>query len=96
MTGRRSRSLNVVSSHRTGVESVGRETSDCERSRLGGELGKGGGGGGAGEGVARDNSILLGDRWRRPGKHYFSLSSNCYKLLWGSCWDCCTDKMITN
>ena len=62
MTGRRSRSLTVASSQRTGVESVGRETSDCERSRLGRELGEGGGGGGAGEGVARDDSILLGDR----------------------------------
>ena len=94
MTGRRSRSLTIVSSQRTGGESVGREASDCEKAKLGGGLGEGGGGGGARECVASNESILLGDRWRRPGEYHFSLSSNCYKHLWSSCWDCCTGKMI--
>ena len=35
---------------------------------------EGGGGGGAGDSVAGDDSITLGDRWRRPGELHFSLS----------------------
>ena len=48
----------------------------------GGGLGKRGGGGGAGEGVADDDSILLGGRWGRPGELHLSLSSYCPKHLW--------------
>ena len=52
----------------------------------GGGLGEGGGGGGAGEGVTGDDSITLGDRWRRPEEHNFSLSRNCCEHLWRSRW----------
>ena len=39
-------------------------------------MGEGGGGGGAGEGVTGDDSITLGERWRRPGERNHPLSRN--------------------
>ena len=54
---------------------------------MGGGLGEGGGRGGAGEGVACNESITLGHRWRRPGEVHLSLSSNCLKHLWSTTRD---------
>ena len=47
-------------------------------------MGEGGEGGGAGEGVTGDDSIVMRDRWRRPGEHNLPLSRNCSKLIWRS------------
>ena len=52
---------------------------------MGGES-REGGGGRAGEGVAGDDSILLGHRRRRPGEVDLSLSNICYKHLRRTSW----------
>ena len=84
-SSRRSRAPEVVSSQRTGVVSVGRETSDSGRVRLVGRQGEGGGGGGAGEGVVINGSMEM-SHMRRPGEYHMSLSNNCLKNLWSICW----------
>ena len=40
-------------------------------------LWEGGGGGRAGDGVVGEDSIVLGDRRRRPGKQNLSFSRDC-------------------
>ena len=72
---RRSKAFTVAHSQRASVDSVRREPSHCLRGGLDRErLGEGGGG--AGEGVAGENSIMLGHRWGRPGKEHFPLPFN--------------------
>ena len=74
---RRSKASTVAHSQRAGVDSVRREPSHCLRGGLDREgLREGGGGGGAGEGVTGEDSIMLGHRWRRPGKEPFPLPFN--------------------
>ena len=91
---RRSRSLTVAGHQRTRIISVGREASNCERARLGRRLGERGEGGRTGESVVYDDSILQGDRRRRPGEIHFSLSSNCKKFVRSTTGNYCGKQII--
>ena len=86
--------MTVVGHQRTGIASVGREASNCERARLGGRLGERGEGGKTGESVVCDDSILHGDRRRRPGEIHFSLSSNCKKFVRSTTGNYCGKQII--
>ena len=86
---RRSKASTVPRNQSAGVDDVGREPSHCLRGDLDWEgLGEGGGWGGAGEGVAGEDSIMLGHRWRRPEKVHFPLPFNDVEYCWRA-WLCC-------